>query len=640
MSALAGRWNFDGNPDAAASCKRMLAAQEIYGPHGASQWSDGPFAVGRRLFRTLPEDLFDCQPLHSRDGRLTFVADARLNNRSELASQLKFSRAVMDELSDAAVLFATLQLWGQKALERVAGEFAFALWNSQRLVLARDPLGQRPLHYHCGKHFFAFASMPKGLHGLPEIPYALDEQAVAEFLVVMPVGSRSFFKGISSVKAGHVTTITREGIHSRRYWDPSPPSSRRKAADYVEGLRFHLDQATQSALRGAGAVVGTHLSGGLDSSAVTATAARLLQPVGGKAVAFTSVPREGYDGPAARGRIIDEGPLAAATAALYPNVEHVLVRGHGLSPMDHLDRDFFLFETPMMNLSNWSWGRAINKAARDRNLTVMLNGQMGNMTISYSGTEYLPELLQARRIVDLCRAAAKLVQKGSMRWTGVLGTTIGPFLPPRLWQLLGRANGHDWNVLQYTAIRKERLNELQLPSMATQRGLDFSYRPRANGFESRLWVLRRADFGNYNKGVLAGWGIDQRDPTADRRLIDYCLSVPMDEFQANGETRALARRALADRVPQAVLTERRRGYQGADWHETLTADRESIAAELEALARCEPAARLLDVARLQRLVENWPSAGWENQNVIDSYRLALLRGISAGHFVRKVARTN
>jgi hypothetical protein len=88
MSALAGRWNFDGNPEAAASCRRMLAAQQIYGPHDGAQWDDGGIALGRRLFRLLPEDAFDRQPLAGGGGRYRLVADLRLDNRDELARDI------------------------------------------------------------------------------------------------------------------------------------------------------------------------------------------------------------------------------------------------------------------------------------------------------------------------------------------------------------------------------------------------------------------------------------------------------------------------------------------------------------------------------------------------------------------------
>jgi asparagine synthase (glutamine-hydrolysing) len=644
MSALAGRWNFDGNPNARSSCERMLAAQRAYGPHDERLWSEGPIALGRRLFRTVPEDVHDRQPLHGADGRLTLVADVRLDNRDELSDALDLSAARVREMCDAAVLLAALERWGETALDRVVGDFAFALWDStaRKLLLARDFIGHRPLHYHRGNGFVAFASMPKGLHALAEIPYAPDEQAMAEFVALVPVGdSRSFFAGIERVQAGEAVTVTSEGLTRRRYWEPERRElAGRSDDDYVEGLRHHLDQAVQSRLRGAQGAVATHLSGGFDSSAVSATAARLLAGEGGKVVAFTSVPREGYDDPVAPGRMADEGPAAAATAALYPNVEHVLIRSGDRSPFADLDRSFLLNDRPVLNPCNAVWISAINSAARERRLSVLLNAQMGNMTVSYAGRERLPELLAGARLLELWREARQLVSTGTMRWRGAAFCSVAPYLPTQVWKWFSERTEGSSDVLQYTAINSRRLEQLELARIAKERNLDFTYRPRKDGFETRLWVLRRVDLGNSYKGTLAGWGIDQRDPTADRRLVEYCLSVPMDQYLHQGKLRSLGTRALADRLPKEVLAHRLRGYQAADWHEGLTAARGEVADELERLAACAPAAETLDVERMRRLVSDWPDSGWHRREVTQAYRLALLRGISAGHFLRKVVGTN
>ncbi len=131
--------------------------------------------------------------------------------------------------------------------------------------------------------------------------------------------------------------------------------------------------------------------------------------------------------------------------------------------------------------------------------------------------------------------------------------------------------------------------ELRLEARAKARQLDLAYRPWKDGHAARLWALRRGDRGPHQKGVLAGWGIDVRDPTADRRLVEFCLAVPTDQFMRDGAPRALARRALADRLPAAVLNAPTKGYQAADWHEGLTAARGELAAEVERLAACAPA---------------------------------------------------
>ena len=645
MSAIAGLWRFDEKPDAAQGCARMLASQEVYGPHAVAQWADGPVALGRCLFRLVPEDAHDRQPLTGGDGRYVLVADLRFDNRDELIAALGLSSDCARAWCDAAILLAGFERWQEDVVDRIVGDYAFALWDGaeQRLTLARDFLGQRPLHYHRGKNFFVFASMPKGLHALPDIPYVADEERVAEWLALIPEsGPQSFFQGIERVEAGHIVTVTRNRVASRRYWQPSRRAIKLAGpAEYAEAARHHLDQATRARLRGVNGQVGAHLSSGFDSACVAATAARLLAPSGGKVIAFTAVPREGYDGPEPKARIGDEGPLAALTAAMHPNMEQVLIRSEGRTPLDDLDRIFLLFGCPFLNLCNGVWASAINDAARDRKLNVMLIGQMGNLSLSYDGFQRLAELLRRARLISLARQTAALIANKHGRWRGNLARIFGPFVPPWLWHWVeSRFGGTDWDIGVYSAIRPERMAALDLYARAKQRHLDFSFRPSADGFASRVWALRRFDIGNYNKGMLAGWGIDLRDPTADQRLIEFCLAVPLEQYLADGEPRALAKRALADRLPQAVLQERRKGLQAIDWHERLTAARAGVAAEIDRLESCGPAATALDLPRLRKLAENWPTSGWERDTVMHQYRLALLRGISAGHFLRKATGAN
>jgi asparagine synthase (glutamine-hydrolysing) len=645
MSAIAGIWDFRGRQGVAEDCARMLAAQSIYGRHGENRWAEDTVALGRRLSKLLPEDVYDTQPVEGRNKPLVLVADLRLDNREDLAAEFGIPAGQARTMCDAALLLAAFERWDDDCCARLVGDYAFALWDrrAHRLVLARDIIGSRPLHYHRGKAFFAFASMPKGLHALADVPHAADEERVAEFLALLPeYGSGSFFQGIERVEPGHVVTVTHAGLRVRRYWNWQRRTLALRSPDeYVEGLRHHLDQAVRSRLRGVNGQVAAHLSGGLDSSAVATTAARLLAPSGGKVVAFTAVPRAGYDGPVPKRRLGNEGLLAAATAAMYTNVEHVLVRSGDRTPLDTLDREFFLLDRPLLNLCTFVWGRAINDEVRARNLGVLLTGGMGNVTISYDGSELLAELIRSGQWIKWTRAVTAIVRRRHWRLRGALSATFAPWLSPPLWQLLRRmVDGKSFDIRRYSAVHPTRLAELDLPARARAHGLDLTYRPWKDGVAARLWMLHRVDFGSARKATLGAWGIDVRDPTADRRLIEFCLSVPTDQFYRDGVPRALARAALADRVPPQVLGQRRRGLQAVDWHEGLTTARPQIVEEISRLEQTAPAVRALDLARLRRLTENWPTEGWERQEIVDQYRLALLRGIAVGHFLRRASGGN
>ncbi|MFA6112526.1 MAG: asparagine synthase-related protein [Sphingomonas sp.] len=636
MTALAGILSFAGRPDLSGACGRMLGAQRIYGSGKPICWSDGPLAMGRDLYATLPEDGFDSGPVVLENGRFALVADVRLDNREDLWRDLNLPLPDLTRQSDTAVLMTALIRWGEAGVDRLAGDFAFAFWDgtARRLVLARDFLGQRPLHFHRGRDFFAFASMAKGLHALPEVPPRPDQDMVAEFLALLPeTGGRSFYEGVERAPPGHVITVTPTGISTRRYWNPAPPPLKlRNAADYDEAVREQLDRAVADRLRGAGAMAGAHLSGGLDSGAVAATAARLLAP-SGRLAAFTAVPRAGYDGAVPRNHLADEGPLAAAVAALHPNIDHMLVRTDGRSPLAALDRNLLLFDRPVLNLCNGVWLDAIMDAAKQRRVTVMLTGQMGNMSFSFTGFSALPDLLARGRLIQVAHLARQLGANGiSVRNSAA--HALGPWLPAGLWRRLDRARGRRLDLNDYSAVNPARAEALS--ARAAQMGSDFSYRPPRDPVAARIHALQRTDLGNYNKGYLTGWGIDTRDPSADRRLIELCLSIPAAEYLRGGRPRAIARAAFTDRLPAAVLAEPRKGLQAADWHEGLAAARDEAATEIDRIAATVDPSGPLDIAMLRDLIADWPTGNWHAPAVQAKYRLALLRGLSGGHFIRKV----
>ena len=468
----------------------MLQAQSVYGKQPVCV-DLGPISFGRSLFPTVPEDAHDHGPIIRRPHAL--VADARIDNRQELYRYLSISEGRGAELSDAAILFECLLAGGRDALRRVAGEFAVALWNGaeRQLLLARDVLGLRPLFYHRAPGFFAFSSMPSGLHALPNVPYAFDPEAMAESLALMPqVGPRTFFRLIDRVEPAHFTEIDASGMTSRRYWGPPQPSGRRlKSREYEEGLRTVLDEATRAQLRGSGDLVAAHLSGGLDSSIVVTSAAR--QMPSGKIVAYTSVPRRGFSGPVPRGVLADEADRAAATCRLYPNIEHVIVENGEVSPVAALSRDFSYQQQPPPNLCNNVWGNTINRLAQERGAKVLFMGNAGNLTVSYYGMQVLPSLLRQGRLFKLARLFIAVGRHG-YPWLSVGAHTIGPYLPAWLWRLVSR---RVTDLREYAPVRPSRIEELK--AKARERRLDFSYPHRKDPLEIRTWALSRFDNGSY-----------------------------------------------------------------------------------------------------------------------------------------------
>jgi len=235
------------------------------------------------------------------------------------------------------------------------------------------------------------------------------------------------------------------------------------------------------------------------------------------------------------------------------------------------------------------------------------------------------------------KLARSLSLNGVPRRT-IVNQFIGPFLPARAWRLATHIYGRPTRLRDYTAI-SPALIEITRARAARQR-FDLLYRPSADPLRFRLEALFRVDLGNYGKGVLAEHGLSVRDPTADRRVVEYCLSIPPEEYVRGGQTRSLARRAFQDWLPKNVTQSNLRGYQAADWYESIEQDLETLRQEVELITRCGPAAEVMDMEWLNRTVSTWPTAGWETEAVRLRYRYGLLRAVQAGHFMRKVAGSN
>src|SRR4051812_22299262 len=189
MTALAAYWALKERAQRPyAAAERILRGQQIYGLDPSLTIQLGPVALGRRLFSTVPEDIHDHGPITGGDGRWMLTADVRLDTRDELGDTLGISAKESETLCDAALVMRAIERWQEDAFAKLIGDFAIILWDAHdaRLLLARDFLGNRPLHYHHNPGFLAVASMPKGLHALGEVPREPDETAAAEFLGMLP----------------------------------------------------------------------------------------------------------------------------------------------------------------------------------------------------------------------------------------------------------------------------------------------------------------------------------------------------------------------------------------------------------------------------------------------------------------------
>ena len=591
----------------------------------------GTMALGGLLTHMLPEDTFDRQPLWNADHSACLVADVRLDNRADLARDLALEHP--EELADSAILLAAWTRWGETCLDHILGGFAFAVWQPRRQTLfaARDHTGERPLFYHRGQDFAAIASMPKGLLAIPCVYRGFNAQRVVDALVLThPDWQSSYYEGISRVPLGHFLRVTPNSFECKPYWHPcdAKPTRYKRDEEYVDALLDIFDKATTARLRSPRGI-SAQLSAGMDSSSVVAAAARLLAPEGRGLIAYTSVPRPGFLGKGIPGRLFEEGPGAAEVAVLYPNVTHVQIDSSGYDLLDDMKAWTDAMDEPAQNCVNLLWMSAIMRDAQSRGAGVMLHGLSGNATISADGWEAMIPWFRTGHWIKLFRFANNLRNRGeySFKASAVLATN--GLLPRWLKQQI--KPGAKVLNLDYSPVNPGIVEEYDLVEKAFQKrhgDLPDLRTQRARFFE-------RFDHGPMNAAVAARFGLENRDPIGDKRIFEFCFSIPIEQYAAGFQSRSLVRRAMKDRLPASTLARTVRGQQGADWYLTLAEALPSFQHELPSIEESPAARHFIDIERLKKLTQTWPATGHELPSITESWNYALTRGVALGYLLRK-----
>jgi len=634
---MCGVVGLDGRPWSEADLAGVMGALAVHGRDGGGVWAGTAgrmgVAVAAALRHATPEDFADRQPARSRDGSLVLAGDLRLDNRDELAGVLGL--ADDPSVPDSAFVLAGYERWGDAVPDRIIGEFALAIVDRRRggVLLARDHVGARPLVIHERAGVVAFASNALALTGLDGVGHTLDVQRAAEVLALVFDSGRTFVEGVRFVAPATALWIDARGARRWTWWkaDPHDIADLGSPAAHERELRDVFDRAVRARLRSAGPV-GAMTSGGLDSSSASATAARLLAP--GRLPTYTSAPPPGWGGPQRPNWDADESALVRKLADLHPNIAPRFVHhqpGRGL--FEQHESHWPAGGGPGRNPCNMLWLHAIWERAAADGITALLSGAGGNMFFSADGPQWLTALLRGGHIPSAVRAAVAWEAAPAARV--LMRSGAYPLVPARARRLVRVAMRRDNPIqawMNATALRPEIYANLDLlaliPSLDARRPSD----ERRFALSAMMAASGQAE----NKAARAALsGIEERDPTVDRRVVEVAMRQP-EWVRRNGAiTRAVARGAMADRLPPEIVHRTRRGEQLPDWLDVMTAARGELVDELSALRDHATSRELIDGDRLQRLVDRWPDrSACADPPVLLDYRFALLRALHVSRYLR------
>ncbi|MCB9435362.1 MAG: lasso peptide isopeptide bond-forming cyclase [Anaerolineales bacterium] len=594
MSAIAGVIRFGGESIAPQVLHKILGLMQHRSPDGSQTWENPTAAIGHGMLQTTSSSLHETLPLET--DRYVITTDVRLDNRQELFDLLGLSNGT----TDSNLILAAYQRWGITSPSYLLGDFVYAIWDKQeqRLFCARDHMGTKQLYYVWKNKTCLFASEVQAL--LPFINPEIDDRRMAQLLLRMYTEkTHTFYKDILRLAPAHTLQISENGLATQSYWELSIDKVHYKEdQQYVERFRELFIEAVRCRLDGNGPI-GSYLSGGLDSTSVTCTAQKLLikdLPV--FSATFPSVPTS--DEREYLNKVLEQGGY----------ISHI-IEADKISPLADMEKMLFHTSSPGIAPNLFmTWN--LLALAKKQGIRVMLTGHDGDSVVSH-GFGYLGELAcqgDWQAFVAYCDQLEQHfdsygnVKAAFFRNYGIpcLRHLSQSKRPLHLLRQLNQV--HQFIKVPRRKLFFEYMIRPNLPAFA--RGLRYKLGiakpPRKfdpiispifanqNAFvqiaqeisdsqqlieseqQNHYWMLTSALAvvgSEINDTAAAAFGIEQRHPFFDKRLIEFCVALPPRMKIHEGWTRWILRAAMEGTVPKAIQWRGGKSNLGTSFDEAM-----------------------------------------------------------------------
>ncbi|MGW3332665.1 asparagine synthase (glutamine-hydrolyzing) [Streptomyces rubiginosohelvolus] len=556
--------------------RRMADTLARRGPDDSGVWTATRIGLGHRRLAVIDPE-HGRQPMTERggdDGRERAVVSfsGEIHNYRELRTELTARGHRFRTASDTEVLLAAHREWGPRAIERFAGMFAYALWDiaEQTLYLGRDPLGVKPLYYAEHSSGLVFGSEPKALFASGLIRPEVDAEGLTDvFTVAARRPGDAVYRGVRQLLPGHLLTVRRGATTARRYWQLTTAPHEDDEATTVATVRSLLDRIVGEQTV-ADVPLGALLSGGIDSSAITAIGARALAADARGPLATYSVDFAGSedDFRADALHVSRDAPYVRAVVD-HVGTKHseVLVEPASLlaeSGVTLRARDYP--GVGDLDVSLYLLFREVR-----RHLTVALSGEGADD--AFGGYPWFAS--EAER------------PSGGFPWSAGVKDRNAVLSP----ELRGHLDLHERLDTRY----REALDEV--PYLDGESGVDRRMREVYYLQHTRFlpFLLDRKD-----RMSMAN-GLEVRVPFCDHRLVEYVWNVPWRLKRLGGSEKGLLRAAVEDALPAEVVHRPKSGFPVGQSPEYLESVRTAVSDMIESDG---PAMRLLDAGTLRAMVRD------------------------------------
>lgn len=610
MSAIWGAISLTDNSDAEAMAAQMSQVYQRYKIDRTVeiQGKGASFGCGIQYFTR--ESIYEQLP--KKEGRIYFTADVILDNREELLEILG-EKQDSANIPDGDILFAMYDKYKEKCLNQLLGAYAFVYYEEERkeIHIVSDATGKRCLYYSYQDGLFAFST---SLDALAKIRQRkVNERWLVDFmaldnLAVMTEYEETMYQGIYKVEPARWIKITPDGIEKIRYWNPQPKELKLKNDEaYRKAFIQVFWEAVRCVIRSEETAM--LLSGGLDSSSVACFAARELRKKGKKLYTFTSVPEKGYLSDMNSYNVTDESEKVKKTADYLGNLECSFVDLSDTNAWEGHYKELEGVEVPYKSAQNALWIEKSMELAREKEARIVLEGGYGNVTISYGSIAvYLNTLLSQKKFLTYIREYYCFAKK--YRWGK--GKTVKTMIATVV-EFFGKEKKSADTTTEDIArsyVKKEKLAQYQVAERLQELNKHCSYEKMEiqKAREMMIGDLQFSQKGEMTTKHSLITGVITRDPCMDKRLIEFCMSLPANQFCCHGISRRLVREYLEGIVPDHIIKVQDYGYQSADMMKKVSKNWDSIYQEMREIyeRNCES-----DMVDTHRALEDLDNLGQE-----------------------------
>lgn len=496
-------------------------------------------------FITTRESINEIQPYYCTKASLTILADARIDNRDEMIDLLECS----GEINDSQIILEAYKKYNKKCLDYIIGAFVFVIYNSESrsIFAARDHIGHRQFYYAYNKDLFTFSNEIKPILESKQFEKKPDKEKIIRFIALgSDTSNATFYDGIKKLNKACYLTVENKILKTHQYYRLSDVSFvRSENYNYEKHFLELFKKVISSMQRSHNEKIGTTLSGGLDSSSITSILIdQKIENLYAYSAIFTSLDDHDFKKTDEKSYMLD--------MVDNKRLKHRFVKIDNQGPIEYLLYNLNNFERPMSVINSYMH-MMILKACKDDGSRVLFDGFDGDSVVSH-GVERLYELGMSLNLFSLFEENIKVAKKFDLKFSYIksfIRFSLKPILNKLgvlnfIYKLLRKDvyDGSRLNKLNFKYLKDNHINKYK--DKATQQ--KSSEKMHKTAMDSSIWE----DSLEFIDRMGAMNSIDFRLPFMDKRIIEFCSSVPAELKLKDGITRYYFRSALKDILPTSI----------------------------------------------------------------------------------------